>query len=51
MHTESDYDGLTAYCYPKAGMVNRLLRVHMLKPAGLWAWVTLSYNILLHKAL
>ena len=28
-------------------MVDRLLRVHIQSPAGLWAWVTLSYNILL----
>ena len=25
-------------------MVDRLLRVHIQSPAGLWAWVTLSYN-------
>ena len=25
-------------------MADRLLRVHIQSPAGLWAWVTLSYN-------
>ena len=25
-------------------MVDRLLRVHIQSPAGLWTWVTLSYN-------
>ena len=25
-------------------MVDRLLRVHMQSPAGLWAWMTQSYN-------
>ena len=29
MHTESDYDGLVAYCYPKQGMVDRLLCVYI----------------------
>ena len=27
-------------------MVDRLLRVHMQAPEGLWAWETLSYNTL-----
>ena len=26
-------------------MVDRLLRVHIQSPAGLWAWMTLSYNM------
>ena len=29
MHTDSAYDGCTAYCYPEQGMVDRLLRVHI----------------------
>ena len=45
MHTGSDYDGLVAYCYPEQVMADRLLRVHMQSPTGLWAWVTQSYNI------
>ena len=44
MHTESDYDSCTAYCYPEQGMFERLLRVHMQTPERLWAWETLDYN-------
>ena len=29
MHTESAYNGWTAYCYPEQGMVDRLLRVRV----------------------
>ena len=29
MHTESAYDGFTAYCYPEQAMVDHLLRMHM----------------------
>ena len=39
------YDnGYVAYCYPEQGMTDRLLRVYMQSPSGLWAWVTLCYN-------
>ena len=41
-YTESDYDDLVAYCYPKQGMADRLLRVHIQIPAGVWAWVSLN---------
>ena len=44
MHTESDYGGCAAYCYPEQGMADRLLRVHIQSPLGLWVWMTLSYN-------
>ena len=44
MHTQSDYAGRTAYCYPEQGLVNRLLRVHMQSSAGLWPWMTLDYD-------
>ena len=35
------------YRYPEQGMADRLLRVHIQSPAGLWAWVTLNYNTML----
>ena len=44
MHTESAYDGWTAYCYPEQGMVDRLLRVHIQSQRAFWPWWTLSYN-------
>ena len=31
-------------CYPEPGMADRLLRVHIQSPSGLWAWMTQSYN-------
>ena len=40
MHTESDYDGYVANCYPEQGMADHLLRVHIQSPMGLWAWMT-----------
>ena len=45
MHTESAYDGCTAYCYPEQGMVDRLLRVHIQSQRALGPWWTLSYNM------
>ena len=45
MHSESDYDGCTAYCYPKQGMVDRLLRVHIQSQQAFGSWWTLSYNM------
>ena len=45
MHTESAYDGLTAYCYPEQGIVDRLLRVHIQSQRAFGPWWTLSYNI------
>ena len=44
MHTESAYDGCTAYCYPEQGMVDRLLRVHIQSQQAFGPWLTLSYN-------
>ena len=42
-YTKSDYDGLVACCCMQ-GMADRILRVHMQSPAGLSAWMTLSYR-------
>ena len=39
MHTESAYDGCTAYCYPEQGMVDRLLRVHIQSQRAFWPLV------------
>ena len=44
MHTESAYDGCTAYCYPEQGMVDRLLRVHIQSQWAFGPSWTLSYN-------
>ena len=44
MHTESAYDGWTAYCYLEQGMVDRLLRVHIQSQRAIGTWWTLSYN-------
>ena len=44
MHTESAYDGCTAYCYPEQGMVDRLLRVHIQSQRAFGPLWTLSYN-------
>ena len=44
MHTDSAYDGCTAYCYPEQGMVDRLLRVHIQSQRAFGPWLTLSYN-------
>ena len=46
MHTESAYDGCTAYCYPEQGMVDRLLRVHIQSQRAFGPWWTLSYNMI-----
>ena len=52
MHTESAYDGCTAYCYPEQGMVDRLLRVHIQSQRAFGPWWTLSYNrIMPHSCL
>ena len=45
MHTESAYDGWTAYCYNEQGMVDRLLRVHIQSRRAFGPWWTLSYNM------
>ena len=45
MHTESAYDGWTAYCYPEQGMVDRLLRVHIQSQRAFGPLWTLSYNM------
>ena len=44
MHTESAYNGCTAYCYPEQGMVDRLLRVHIQSQRAFGPNWTLSYN-------
>ena len=44
MHTESAYDGSTAYCYPEQGMVDRLLSVHIQSQRAFGPWWTVSYN-------
>ena len=44
MHTDSAYDGWTAYCYPEQGMVDRLLRVHIQSQRAFGPRWTLSYN-------
>ena len=44
MHTESAYDGCTAYYYPEQGMVDRLLRVHIQSQRAFGPWWTMSYN-------
>ena len=51
MHTESAYDGWTAYCYPEQGMVDRLLRVHIRSQRAFGPWWTLSYNMSLFRPL
>ena len=48
MHTESAYDGCTAYCYPKQGMVDRLLRVHIQSLRAFGPRLTLSYTVRPH---
>ena len=45
MHTESAYDGCTAYCYREQGMVDRLLCVHIQSQRAFGPWWTLSYNM------
>ena len=47
MHTESAYDGCTAYCYPEQGMVDHLLRVHIQSRRAFGPRWTLSYNMLM----
>ena len=47
MHTESAYDGCTAYCYPEQDMVDRLLRVHIQSQRAFGPWWTLSYNMII----
>ena len=44
MHTESAYDGCTAYCYPEQGVVDHLLHVHIQSQRAFGPWWTLSYN-------
>ena len=47
MHTESAYDGCTAYRYPEQGIVDRLLCVHIQSQRAFGPGWTLSYNMLL----